>query len=59
MPGQSSYFGGANRSKESVTLDLKHPNARPLPDGQAAGAGVVVQNGFDLACRVPLDEVLA
>ncbi len=42
--GQSSYFVWANRSKESLTLDLKHPQARPLLDGLVAGADVIVQN---------------
>ena len=28
--GQSSYFIWANRSKESLTLDVKHPEAAPL-----------------------------
>src|SRR6187455_180412 len=42
--GQSSYFVWANRSKESVTMDLKHPEARPLLDALVVRADVLVQN---------------
>ena len=42
--GQSSYFVWANRSKESLTLDVKHPEARSLLDGLVARADVIVQN---------------
>lgn len=42
--GQSSYFVWANRSKESLTLDVKHPEAQPLLDGLIAKADVIVQN---------------
>lgn len=42
--GQSSYFVWANRSKESLTLDLKHAEAQPLLDGLVARADVIVQN---------------
>jgi crotonobetainyl-CoA:carnitine CoA-transferase CaiB-like acyl-CoA transferase len=34
----------ANRSKESLTLDVKHPEARPILDGLVAKADVIVQN---------------
>jgi itaconate CoA-transferase len=42
--GQSSYFVWANRSKESLALDVKHPEARPLLDALVAKADVIVQN---------------
>ena len=42
--GQSSYFVWANRSKESFTLDVKHPEAATLMDGLLARTDVVVQN---------------
>jgi itaconate CoA-transferase len=42
--GLSSHFVWTNRSKESLTLDLKHPRARPLLDALLARADVLVQN---------------
>jgi itaconate CoA-transferase len=42
--GSSSYFVWLNRSKESVTLDLKAPRGRALLDELLAGADVFVQN---------------
>ena len=42
--GQSSYFVWANRSKESLTLDLKHSEAPPLLEALVARADVLVQN---------------
>jgi formyl-CoA transferase len=42
--GQSSYFVWLNRSKESLTLDLKDPDARAVLDELLAGADVFVQN---------------
>ena len=42
--GLSSYFAWANRSKESLTLDIKHPDARPILDGLIQRADVIVQN---------------
>ncbi len=42
--GQSSYFVWANRSKESLTLDLKHPEARSVLEALVARADVIVQN---------------
>jgi itaconate CoA-transferase len=44
VAGQSSYFVWANRSKESLTLDVKHPEARPILDALVARADVLVQN---------------
>jgi itaconate CoA-transferase len=42
--GQSSYFVWANRSKESLTLDVKHPDARPILAALVARTDVLVQN---------------
>jgi itaconate CoA-transferase len=42
--GQSSYFVWANRSKESLTLDVKHPQAQPVLAALLARADVLVQN---------------
>jgi len=42
--GQSSYFVWLNRSKESLTLDLKSEDGRAVLDELLAGADVFVQN---------------
>jgi crotonobetainyl-CoA:carnitine CoA-transferase CaiB-like acyl-CoA transferase len=42
--GQSSYFVWLNRSKRSLTLDLKDPRGREVVDRLLAGADVFVQN---------------
>jgi itaconate CoA-transferase len=42
--GLSSHFVWTNRSKESLTLDLKHPRARPVLEALLARADVLVQN---------------
>ena len=42
--GMASYFVWVNRGKESLTLDLKHPEAEPILMGLAAKADVVIQN---------------
>ncbi|AMG86929.1 CaiB/BaiF CoA transferase family protein [Bordetella bronchiseptica] len=42
--GLSSHFVWTNRSKESLTLDVKHPEAAPVLDALLAGADVLVQN---------------
>ncbi len=42
--GQSSYFVWLNRGKESLTLDLKHPEGRAVLDALIAGADVMIQN---------------
>lgn len=42
--GESSYFVWLNRSKESVTLDLKTPQARRILDQLLGTADVFVQN---------------
>ncbi|HEX5474208.1 MAG TPA: CoA transferase [Vicinamibacterales bacterium] len=42
--GESAYFLSINRNKESLTLDLKHPDARPILDALIARADVIVEN---------------
>jgi itaconate CoA-transferase len=42
--GMSSHFVWTNRSKESVTLDLKHSKATPIMQQLLARADVLVQN---------------
>lgn len=42
--GQSSYFVWLNRSKESLTLDLKKPAGKAVLDEPLADADVLVQN---------------
>lgn len=42
--GESSYFVWLNRSKESLTLDVKSSAGRALLDELLAGADVLVQN---------------
>lgn len=42
--GMSSHFVWLNRSKESVTLDLKHPDARGVMNRLIGRADVFVQN---------------
>lgn len=42
--GLSSHFVWTNRSKESLTLDVKHPEGREILARLVAGADVLVQN---------------
>lgn len=42
--GMASHFVWVNRSKESLTLDTKHPAARPVLERLLARADVLVQN---------------
>lgn len=42
--GMSSHFVWLNRSKESLTLDLKHPEANAIIHGLLATADVFIQN---------------
>src|SRR5262249_40682528 len=42
--GQSSYFVWLNRSKQSITIDLKNPGATPILDRLIHAADVFVQN---------------
>ena len=54
--GLSSYFVWLNRSKESVTLDLKQPAALEILNALVSRADVLVQNlGPGAAARLGLD----
>jgi formyl-CoA transferase len=44
VKGLASHFVWCNRSKESLTLDVKAPGARAILDSLAARADIVVQN---------------
>jgi crotonobetainyl-CoA:carnitine CoA-transferase CaiB-like acyl-CoA transferase len=44
VQGQASHFVWTNRSKESLTLDLKQPDARAVLGELLAGADVLLQN---------------
>lgn len=44
VEGMSSYFVWLNRSKESIALDLKHPEASAVLRGLLGRADVLVQN---------------
>src|SRR5512137_2946347 len=59
--GLASHFVWTNRSKESLTLDVKHPDAAPILAGLVARADVLVQNlAPGAAARLGLSyEVLA
>src|SRR4026207_2497229 len=42
--GESAYFLSINRNKESLTLDLKQPSARPILESLLARTDVLVEN---------------
>jgi formyl-CoA transferase/CoA:oxalate CoA-transferase len=44
LNGESAYFLSINRNKESLALDLKRPEARPVIEALLAKADVVVEN---------------
>jgi len=44
VKGMSSHFVWVNRSKESLSLDVKHPGARPILEKLMQKADVFVQN---------------
>lgn len=44
VKGQASHFVWTNRSKESLTLDLKHPEGRKILDQLIDKADVLLQN---------------
>ncbi|HMO47953.1 MAG TPA: CaiB/BaiF CoA-transferase family protein [Rubrivivax sp.] len=44
VKGMASHFVWSNRSKESLTLDLKHPDAQQVLAQLLQGADVLVQN---------------
>ena len=55
--GLSSHFVWTNRSKESLTLDVKHPKAKAILASLVARADVVVQNlAPGAAARLGLSE---
>ncbi|CAG9177502.1 CaiB/BaiF CoA-transferase family protein [Cupriavidus respiraculi] len=54
--GLSSHFVWTNRSKESLTLDVKEPGAKPVMEALLARADVLVQNlAPGAAARLGLD----
>ena len=54
--GQSSYFVWLNRSKHSLTLDVKTPDGRAVLEELLASADVLVQNlGPGAAARLGID----
>lgn len=56
VDGESSYFVWLNRSKESITLDVKAPRGREVLDRLLARADVFVQNlAPGAAARLGLD----
>src|SRR5918998_4787110 len=44
VKGQSAYFVWLNRSKESLTLDVKHPRAAEILAALIGKADVFIQN---------------
>jgi crotonobetainyl-CoA:carnitine CoA-transferase CaiB-like acyl-CoA transferase len=57
--GLSSHFVWTNRSKESLTLDVKHPEARPVLGALIESADVLVQNlAPGAAARLGLDYAM-
>ncbi|MBE3559819.1 MAG: CoA transferase [Ktedonobacteraceae bacterium] len=57
--GLSSYFVWLNRSKESLTLDLKHPLAAEILHRLLAGADIFIQNlAPGAAARLGLDATI-
>ena len=54
--GQSSYFVWLNRGKESLTLDLKHPEGLRVLETLVLGADILIQNlAPGAAARMGLD----
>src|SRR5882762_882973 len=54
--GQSSYFVWLNRSKESLTLDVKTTDGRAVLEQLLTGADVLVHNlGPGAAARIGID----
>jgi itaconate CoA-transferase len=53
--GLASHFVWTNRSKESLTLDVKHPRAKPILEKLLATSDVLIQNlGPGAASRLDL-----
>jgi itaconate CoA-transferase len=62
VKGQSAYFVWLNRSKESLTLDVKHPKAQEILARLIGGADVFIQNlapGAAKRLGLGADELLA
>jgi len=62
VKGQSAYFVWLNRSKESLTLDVKHPQAREILKRLIGGADIFIQNlapGAAKRLGLGADELLA
>jgi len=62
VKGQSAYFVWLNRSKESLTLDVKHPQAQEILARLIGGADVFIQNLAPGAARrlgLGAEELLA
>ncbi|HSN39376.1 MAG TPA: CaiB/BaiF CoA-transferase family protein [Burkholderiales bacterium] len=62
VKGQSAYFVWLNRSKESLTLDVKQPQAREILARLIGGADVFIQNlapGAAKRLGLGADELLA
>lgn len=62
VKGQSAYFVWLNRSKESLTLDVKHPQAQEILKRLIGGADVFIQNlapGAAKRLGLGADELLA
>ena len=62
VKGQSAYFVWLNRSKESLTLDVKHPQAQEILKRLIGGADIFIQNlapGAAKRLGLGADELLA
>src|ERR1700744_4952538 len=46
VPGteESAYFGGVNRNKRSLTLDIAHPEGQAIALDLIAGCDILVEN---------------
>jgi len=47
LGGQSLWFASVNRNKESMTLDVRHPEGRAIVDRLVADSDVIVLNMVD------------
>jgi crotonobetainyl-CoA:carnitine CoA-transferase CaiB-like acyl-CoA transferase len=51
VAGESAYYLQVNRSKRSIALDLKHPDARAVVERLVASSDVVIENFLPGASR--------
>jgi len=61
VKGQSAYFVWLNRSKESLTLDVKHPQAPEILERLIGGADVFIQNlapGAEQSLGLGVDDLM-